>query len=256
MLQNDEEVEFFVDTLTDFVCRRDLTCAFNVSRVHNYILELIIDLLEVKASYRPETSMKDFYEEILNLRHDTLPLSLSFRRTVSMFVMGPTDPTDAIRLTRYVEEITRFYAPPPPMPPTSKAGGLKGMVKAKCMGMAKGLGMGMGKSSKHSVTGSIKLTNLGIGAGSMKVPLSAIGSGGPPVNPHSSALPVTRTRGMAAATAAAASTTDNTEGNSGAKRTAVAPRERGPIVWIHVPQHETFDSKAPTEPPPGYTRLS
>ena len=65
MLQNDEEVEFFVDTLTDFVCRRDLTCAFNVSRVHNYILELIIDLLEVKASYRPETSMKDFYEDCL-----------------------------------------------------------------------------------------------------------------------------------------------------------------------------------------------
>ena len=119
--------------MMDYVYLPDLTCAFNVTRVQNYILVLIIHLREVKASYRAETSMKDFYGEILNLRHDTLPLSLSFRRTASMFVMGLKYPTDANSLKRYVEEITRFYAPPPRMPPKSKESGSKGMGKAKGM---------------------------------------------------------------------------------------------------------------------------
>ena len=100
--------------------------------------------------------MKDFYGEILNLRHDTISLSVSFRRTASILVMGLTDPTDANRLTMYVEEIRKFYAPPPPRPTTSNAGGSKCMVKAKGMGMATGMGMAMGKSSKHSLKVSVK----------------------------------------------------------------------------------------------------
>ena len=61
---------------------------------------------------------------------------------------------------------------------------------------------------------------------------------------------------MAAATGAAPSSTDNTEGNHGVKRPVVAPRERDLIFSSSVPQHETFDGKAPTEPPAEYKRVS